>query len=553
MAYMSHKFAYEKAPEAEYCLRRRGEMKSIRSPYEADFDTINRLIRGSQHGDFSSGNADQKIHVKALCSEPIIYCHNFGAGLFSTNTNPATDWMKLRASDPDFARWKPMQLWQDTVTERILASFRPAVSNFYSSEVQHCSDIAAFGNAAHYSEMTPHDRKIMDMTVSLAQVLVDIDAWGRVSEVILQVMLTPERAAEKFGKEVLPIKMQEKLGGSDHVPVPFFMHVFRNQNWQKGKLGAAGKRWTANWCCEEGCTLVHQGGFNEMPFDFTRWNLWSGQTYATGQGHVALPSARILNLMQDANLRAGQRAADPTILAPDRDSVPLNGAFRPGSVVYGGVDFRGNKLIASLDNFSGTGLTLEMQQRAIATIQEAFSMMTQLQNRTGVTEIEALEIKEDRIRMMAPYQGRVQEEHLAPVIARRFTMLWEAGQLPPPPPEAGEGMGLEIQYENAAASAQKSTNRLGISRLFADIAPLVQAGKTGMLDRFSEDDLFEILAEAGSVPARATLSREEAGEVRKARQQQEQMAQMLAAAQAGGGVVKDLAQAGAAMQGGGGA
>jgi hypothetical protein len=154
-------------------------------------------------------------------------------------------------------------------------------------------------------------------------------------------------------------------------------------------------------------------------------------------------------------------------------------------------------------------------------------------------------ITEERQRLWAPHQGLVQEEWIAPKIARRFAMLWRAGQLPPPP-KGMEGVSLDIQYLSAAAAAQRSVEGNATMRLLQDLAPLMQV-MPRLADRLDPDGLLETLGDARGTPGRVFRSREDADAIAAERAQAAQAAQGMAAMQAGAGVVKDLSAAGAAM------
>jgi hypothetical protein len=188
-----------------------------------------------------------------------------------------------------------------------------------------------------------------------------------------------------------------------------------------------------------------------------------------------------------------------------------------------------------------------MQQQALDQIRDAFhwSLMN-LAGRTGMTATEVIERQSEKLRLMAPHLGRIQEEFLGPKIAQRFAMLWKAGQIPPPPAEAA-GADLMIDYTSAAAMAAKSMEGSATMQLIQDLTPLAQF-KPRVLDRISADDAVEVLAEARGVPARLLTSREEADQIGEARAQQQQQAQMMEAAKAGGGIARDLAAAGVAQQ-----
>lgn len=537
-----------KDPRAEEAIRRWDDLRALRTPHERDWEDLARLVRPQRSG-FTSGDPSQPRTDKPLSSAPILAQVYFSSGLYGTLTNPANRWMGVEVTDPDLAAWQPMREWQDTVASRILMSFGPDTSSFYDSTLQVFGDIATFGNAANYDETAFADRRILDVTVNLAQIVVAIDGFGRVVEVVRRFSLTGRQAVDMFRREIvkLPAKVREYAEKGSQDQVTFYHHVLPNMDWRRGMLGPRGKRWLSRYACETGCAIVRESGYQEMPFHFPRWEVDTGQMYGRGPGMNALPDARVLNQMDAANLRAGQWAADMPLLAPDRDAWPLNGVVRPGEVVYGGMNIRGDQLIRPLDKSGGTNLTLEMAQDRVERIKDAFHWtLMQLAGRTGMTATEVMEIAEERLRLMAPNMGRVQGEYLAPKIARRFYLLWRAGQLPPPPREAArEDVGLAVKYLSAAAMAQKSAEGAAIIRLVQDVAPLIEV-KPRIADRLDEDALIEALQEARGAPARLIRSREDADKLSAQRQQQAMAAQALEAAKPVAGAVKDLAMAQAA-------
>lgn len=535
----------ERHPAFDEAARRWTEMKSDRAQDERDWEDIARLMRTARGG-FSHDDPARRIDERPLSSAPIMAQSNFAAGLYGTLTNPANRWFGMKTNDGDLNRWHPAKLWLDTVTDRILSSFMPAVSPFYTATTQAFSDLAAFGNAAQYDEAVEQEGRILDVTISLAEVCFDIDGFGRVSEVVRRFHLKPAAAMSMF-KGNLPPRVEELAAKGDQTRIVFYHHVLKNESWRRGMLGVKGKAWVSRYVCEIGHALVRERGYAEMPFLAPRWEVDTGRIYGTGPGFIALASARAHQRMDEATLRAAQRQADPTILAPDRGDWPLNGRIRPGAVVYGGVNPRGEAMLRPLEITGGFSLTLQEKQQKMEEIRDAYHYtLMNLAGRTGMTATEVMAITEERQRLWAPHQGRVQEEFLAPKIQRRFSLLWRAGQLPPPPPEMA-GAGLEVDYQSAAAAAQRSVEGNAALRIIQDIAPLIQL-KPRLGDRIDEDGLLEVLADARGVPARVLRSREDADRIAEARAQQQEAAQAMAMAQAGAGAMKDAAGAAQMMQ-----
>jgi hypothetical protein len=536
---------------AEKDIARWAELKTERSQHEQLWTDIARLIR-PQRGGFGLTDPAGRQLEKPLSSAPIHAHGNFAAGLYGTLTNPANRWCGLATNDPDDMKVHENALWLDTASNRVLASFQPSVSTFYTAAQQVYGDIAAFGNAAQFDEMQPEERRILDVTISLAEICYDIDAFGLVVEVVRRFMLTAEQAIGMFRQpdDRLPAKLAEMAEKGDRTRMAFYQRIGRNDAFRPGRLGAAGKRWYSRYSTECDSALIRVKGYDEMPFYAPRWDVDTGHTYGTGPAFAALASTRLHNRMTDATIRAAQRAADPTILAPDRGDWPLNGKILPGQVVYGAMNLQGNPMLQPLDVAGRLNLTLQERQEVMQEIRDAFHYtLMNLAGRTGMTATEVMAITEERQRLWAPHQGRLQEEYLARKVARRFAMLWKAGQIPPPP-EGLKGKELTVVYKSAAAAAQQSFEGNAALRILQDIAPLAQispAAAERLGDRLDPDGMLEVLMQARGAPASLLRSREDADALADGRQREKAAMQTVGTMQAGAGMLKDLAGAQAQM------
>lgn len=530
----------ERSPLAQLAITRWGEMKAERSRHEADWQLIAQLFRPLRKGMGMDDPANALRAIRPLSSDQIKALQNFAAGLYGTLTNPTQRWFGFKVPDRDLADWHPARMWLDQAADITLTSF--GSGTFYDASLQVYSDLAAFGNGPSYDEVIP-GQGIIDVALNLAEVCCDIDAHGQVCETVRKYYLKPAAAVKRFGPDAVPavlLKLAEK-GSNDRLA--FYHHVLPNDDWRPGALGPRGKRWVSRHATEVEHALIRQGGYDEMPFYMSRWDVGAGEVYGVGLAGDALPAAQALARMDDATLRAAQMAADPPILAPDRSAFDYNGFIRPGAVVYQGVNMQGNAMLRPLDVSGNIGLTLQDRQAKAEEIRNAFHyQLMSLAGRTGMTATEVATINEERLRLWAPYMGRVQAEYLARKVLRRFSLLWRAGQLPPPPPEL-EGLELQVDYLSAAAQAQRAAEGNAILRMVQDIAPLAQV-EPRYIERIDPDATLEALAEARGAPARVLRSREAADQIAQARAQAEQAAQMMQAGQAGAGMVKDLAAAG---------
>lgn len=534
----------ETDPIAKDVMDRWRILKSARQHHEQDWQDIDRLMGLYDSGSFTTPDVGQNPRpAKPLTSVPAMALQNMAAGLYGALINPATQWMGLVASDPDLRNWGPMRAWSEQVTKLTLASFSPSTSNFYSSGMQLMTELAGKGNAIQYDEEVPGAGRIADITLALSECVWEVDAWGSVIGNTRMLRLDARQAVKRFGMDRLPKKITDSAGkGSDHKFV-FYHCVRANDKQDIARLGTMSKPWLSIHVCEEGGQVVSMRGYDEMPFYAPRVHVWPGQTYGMGYGHAALPAARVLDLMRAANLRGGQKAADPTLMARNREDWPLEGDIRPGEVIYNALDTQGRDVLKPLQNYAGTGLTLDMEQALASEVRDTFlySLMS-LNGRTGMTATEVMQIAADRFALMAPHMGRVQEEYLAPKVARRVRLLFRAGQLPPPPEGLPEGASLEVQYQSAAAMGQRAQQGASAARWAEQMIGLAQVNPR-FADRIDVDGLTEVLLEAGGLPEKIMRSREAADQLAEGRAQQQQAMAAMSMAKEGAGIARELSQA----------
>lgn len=532
-------------PLAKRTIARFEELRSERSRHEQDWQDIALLFR-PQRGGFGLSDPAQRDLQKPLSSEPIVASQSMAAGLYSAMTNPSNRWAGFETPDQDFNRWQPMAEWIDICTRRVFASFSPSMSSFYSATIQTYNDIAAFGNGPAYDEFDEVERRFVDVAFSLAEVVCTIDAWGRVTEIIRRTQLTPISALMAFKRGgTLPEKIHDLANKYATEKHAYYSHIALNEMFEPGRIGTRGKRWRSVTVCEVDECLVRDKGYDEMPAYWPRWDVDSGQAYGTGPGFIALPAARVLQLSEAADIRARQMASDPTMLAPDKDTWALSGKIRPGSVVYGGVNHRGEQMIHPLHTGALNGMTLQEKNAKKEEIAKAFHYaVLPLTGRTGLSPEEARIIEEANLRNWAPNADRIMEEYARAKVERRFRLLWRLGQLPPAPQEAKD-LPLQVRYQSAATMAQMAREAQATRTFLEDLAVLSNLGHSERVTaRIDPDAVMETLHEnSPSVPARILVDRAQADKASQVAAQGNQAMQMMQMAQGGAGALKDTALA----------
>jgi len=145
----------------------------------------------------------------------------------------------------------------------------------------------------------------------------------------------------------------------------------------------------------------------------------------------------------------------------------------------------------------------------------------QLVNRPQMTATEFLGFQEEYLRQMGPNLGRIQSQGLAPLIARRYDILAQAGQIDPPPPEL-ENQPLQIEYTSPLAKMQKAGEAKATLQYVTGMQQVAAATQDiGVMDNIDGDAVAAILHEAMGPPPSA---RRDPAAVAKLREQRAQLA-----------------------------
>lgn len=449
----------------------------------------------------TTGSQGEKRMQRIFDGTPIQAAQNLASGLYGTASNPAENWMGLSLVDKDRAKWGPIKSWLQSASRSVLASFGPEFSVFYAQLPTAYLDLAAFGTKIFSSELRDDLSGFKDLARPLSTHNFDVDGEGRPNTMYVRRSESIDNLADEFGKENLSGTLQPKVGNKTKATAEILQAVLPNRDYLPGMNldPLRGKKFASITIERETKHVIKRKGFDSFPYFVTRWEVAANERKGRGPGETALPDAKSLNVMTKANLKAGERAADPPWGAADE----LNGnpvRLAPGKLTYGALDRQGRQLLQPLITGGTTPFSLEMSQALRESIKEYFyfSLMS-LANRTGMTPIEWIEYNEQKMRMMAPFIGRIQAEFLGPLVMRRWELLSKVpGAMDPPPPDL-QGHIPVVEFVSAAALAQKSARAAGVLR-FVQVAGQVTAMNPMSAAKFNGDKALEIAAEGFAVP-----------------------------------------------------
>lgn len=527
--------------DAKSLLKFNAERKAARLTFETQWRDIAKLLRLLRDDFGRKPIPGEKRGEMVYDSTPIYAADNLTAGIYGTMTNSANIWFTMATEDDDLNRYQSVRKWLDTVSARMLASFGPAISNFYNSVPQLFGDVTSFGTGAFYSAEVPGTGRIQDVTRPLSEIYISTNQFDEVDTLDRNFEWSARAIAQRFGMSNLPTKIVDALEKNPDMKFPMVHFTLPNEDFRRGALGPKGKAFLSVYVTEEGNTTLGEFGYHEFPYMVPRWAVAAGEDYGRGPAMNAMPDIKMLQAMNRTLIQAAERQANPPLLAPNEGVISVMRTV-PGKVTYGGVSRNGSKLVQELGNGGSTPIALEMIDKVREQIKDAFYFsIMQMIGRTGMTATEVVTRQEEKMRLMGPHQGRIESEFLTPLIRRRFNMLMRAGSFPPPPPEL-QKRNITVRYESPMAKAQKSAEGAATLR-FLEGAQAFAAINSTVLNRINGAEGLRVLQDAFGAPARILYSDEEYQQRQANSAQAQQVAGGLAAGEQGANIVAKLASA----------
>ena len=531
--------------DGTHVIARRDALRQLRTPHEQLWNEVAELsmprhITGSSEGSFPPMIDSAQLHDSTLR----IAALQLANGFCSLVTPREEVWHNLTPpkglEDNDAA----IKFYRECSEE---ITYRLDQSNFYTSIQETYLDRAAMGTACDFSEWDDEYDNLNFRNLPVGTYFIGQDHRNRVDCVIYEVSYTANQAAQEFGIEALPEKLQKEVKDPKKVDLhEFLISVEKTKPWDEKQ------DFPYYMCCvhEESKTVVWKQGYYEMPAHVTRYLRWGTSPYGFAPTWIALPEAHKLSLLQKQMDVLAEKAANPPILAP---------ASLEGEIGVGALDIT---YVNDIDpNRSprewATSGRYDIGQDRIAekkkTIQEImhgdlFRLFAQIERTMTATEATLREA--EKVMQFSPTFSALTSEYLDPKLKRIFGILWRQGKMPEPPEELVMMLGENatsvpvpnVAYSNRISLAIKAKQNVNLAEYMAIQQPLVEQDPS-LLDNMDVDNQFRAGWRNAGLPENGLRKKAEVEETRMARQQQMQMEQQMMQAQQAAAVAKDAAAA----------
>lgn len=525
-------------------------MKTERKPWDADARDIarfglrsqSRFITGMDTRNNGNTVVERKANNRLFNAKMPRSLSTLKNGMSSGLSSPSQPWFSLKPSDPDLAKVQSVKEWVDTVTAAMYAFM--ASTRLYSAMQSGYGEIATFGTEVglitpHWSVGAACYAYTWGETWISQNDALEVDRMARDASMTVGQMYAKfghdEKSVAKFSLSVREAYKNNRLSQM----VPLYHMIEPNDERVYGKIDRTNKPYRSVYWepdnTDENAGIISFGGFDRKPFWAARWETEGMEVYSAGPGSHALPDGRKLQ-MQELRL---QQAMDFTVRPPLRMNIADRN--QQANLVPGGITYS-----AATDMQNPAAPIWQVMPQAIPNISAdisrteyaigetlftpLFNMFEGINGSQPRTAEEIVRRHEDRLALLGPVIDRVQVEKLQPIILQVFSIMSNAGLLPPVPDEL-EGQPIDVEFVSILSQAQKLMGLSSMERALGFVGN-VAGVKPEILDVPDFDDMVRVYFDRLGVPAKAINPEDQVAAVRQARAQEAQRQQALEAAPA---------------------
>lgn len=527
-------------------MDRQSQLENDRSTFDAHWREVAERVLPRQD-DFNRDTTVQgeKRTEKVFDSTPILALDRAASAIDSLITPSTQMYHGLAPEDDRLVEDRNVKLYCEDITRRLFRSrYRPQ-ANFASQIHESWISLMAFGTQSIFTD------DVLGLgtrykSIALAELFIAENHAGIIDYVHRKFKLSARSAAQKFGRDNLPEKIQKALDTRPFDKFEFLHCVRPNEKIRYRAMNHKGMQFASYYVAIEGKMLMSEGGYRTMPYAVSRHVTAPKETYGRSPAMQLLPDIKMLNEMEKTMIRAAHKIVDPPLLVYG-DGVLNAFSSRPNALNYGGMDSNGNSLVAPLKTGSNLPVGLEMTEQKRKVINDGFfiTLFQILVQNPQMTATEALIRAQEKGQLLAPTVGRQQSEGIGPIVERELDIHAAAGALPPMPMALRRsGGGIKVVYTSPLSRLQRAEDGVAIQRML-DMAVKIKTAdqESDVFDLIDDDATFKELVDIYGAPTRCLRASEVVDQIRAGRAKQKEEAAQMQAARDSGLAAKNMAQA----------
>lgn len=464
-----------------------------------------------------------------------------------------------------------VQKWLQDCKEVMYSAFNR--SNFYDKSPEFISDGATLGTAYFQIEEDIKNSRTVFTVPHFRECFIAENEFGVVDTNYRVFKMTLKQLVEKFGMEQMEKadrNFKRDYEQNFYQERDVLHAIYPRADYQPGRIDARGKEWESDWVYRQGgkmlprtgsttglddrISMLYEGGYDSNPMISWRWRKNSDEVYGRGPGHDAFIAIALANQMGLTNLKVGQQAAEPPLVAYSDQ----RGAIQRGAKGITYLESNRGDIRTRMPQQLTTGVqnlpfTVEYQDRRAAIINEYFytdvfqkmSQLAQAGKSERMVQEQVQEIQGEKAAVLGTRVGNLQTEALNPIMDRMYRIEAASGRIPMPPDILLTSIHSEVlvQYLGPLAQAQTRLTKVRSIQSFLGLAGQVAQFDPTVPHYVNSEYTLRELADAVGMPVGCMRTPKEITAIQQQIAQQQQAAQRTEAIPKLAGAAAKLAKA----------
>ena len=455
------------------------------------------------------------------------------------STSPGV-WFSMRSNKLKDVEDTQAKKWLEWATKIQREAMYDKAANFVRATKEGDHFFATFGQCVVSLELNRARDTLLYRNWHLRDVRWCENAEGHIDHIQRRWKATATQIASAFGDKVAP-QVKEKLNSAPYETIECRHIVIKSDNYEQ--RDSAGKKfrtpWVSIWIDVTNDFLIEETGSRSRVYIIPRWATVPGSQYAVSPAvTVALGDARLLQSMVLTILEAGEKFADPPMIAT-QEAVRSDVDLLAGGVTWVDAEYDerlGEVLRPVYHPQAGAGLNaaFEISSRIQESISKAFFLDSLSLPPANVKDMTAYEVGQrisEWIRRAMPIFEPMEFEYNGTLCEETFDILMANGAFGAYQDIPQSLRGTDIQFKFESPLHQSADAKKGQKYLEAQAA-LTQAAQLDpsvvpMLD--VPTAMRDVLTSIGT-PAKWQRPQDQVDAINKQKAQEAQAQQILAGA-----------------------
>lgn len=513
---------------AKKYISRLEQLQGDRHNFENMWQLLSDYFEPHSENITSSGTqANNSKRIKVFDSTGALAAAYLTAEIHSGMTNPAIDWLALKATSNMKDDENLAELFYQ-FEQSLLNTFNSSNSSFQLQNHQFISSCVVYGTGCMYVD-DALDKGVKFTCIPINEIFIAEDQYGAIDVVMRKYTQSLRQLVQAHGEDKLPNTLKQQYQKNPNTKVQV-LHVAIPKEDEPDISVPSGQTYVCLTILPEHGQLIKTSFYYENPYTVARFSKISGEAYGRSPAWQCMPTNKGLQTMTSSVLKASQFATQPVLLTSD-DGVMMPLKATPGAIMPGALDSNGQARVQPLNMGSRLDIGIAILDRSSKAIRDAFFVDQLVFRDTGtMTATEVVQRQQEALKLILPYIGRLQTEYLLPVIHRSLSIkirnneFGDAKDLP----KEFINSGYDVVFCGTLATLQRSVS-LGKFNQFAQyLATFAQVSPESLVNVDFDTALRHIAAETG-VWADSIHTQEEVLQIKQQMQEAQQAQQAMGA------------------------